>query len=160
MLFNISVVLVIIACGKKRNVKIFGLMCRGGYLCSFAGGLWSFAGGLWRFVVVCLIVMEENNGTFLVGCDALVHLAEPMHKKYFATFVWGHPFSTYVSCDRFFNPSPQLHICTHFGWHPSIAPVAYALNGWPISHPKKQIRTFEYRITEIQPFEKKFFTKK
>ena len=40
--------------------------------------------------------MEENNDIFLAGGDALVYLAVPMHKKYF-TFVWGYPFSTYVS---------------------------------------------------------------
>ena len=56
--------------------------------------------------------MEENNGIFLVGCDALVYLAEPVHKKYSATFVWGHQFSTYVSYDRFFNLSPQPHLYT------------------------------------------------
>ena len=40
--------------------------------------------------------MEENNGIFLAGGDALVHLAVPMHKKYSATFVLGHSFSTYL----------------------------------------------------------------
>ena len=52
--------------------------------------------------------MGENNDIFLVGNDALVYLAEPIHKKYSATFVWGHPFSKYVSYDRFFNPSPEV----------------------------------------------------
>ena len=41
--------------------------------------------------------MEENNGIFPAGSSALVYLAEPMHKKYFTTFVWGYPFSTYIS---------------------------------------------------------------
>ena len=41
--------------------------------------------------------MEENNDIFLAGGDALVYLAVPMYKKYSTTFVWGHPFSTYVS---------------------------------------------------------------
>ena len=40
--------------------------------------------------------MKENN-IFLAGGDTLVYLAVPVHKKYSATFVWGHPFSTYVS---------------------------------------------------------------
>ena len=42
--------------------------------------------------------------------DALVYLAGPIHKKYSTTFVWGHPYSTYVFHDRFFNttPSPPL----------------------------------------------------
>ena len=41
--------------------------------------------------------MEEN--IFLAGGDALVYLAGRMHKKYSTTFVWGHPFSTYVYYD-------------------------------------------------------------
>ena len=40
--------------------------------------------------------MEENNIS-LAGGDALVYLAQPMHRKYSTIFVWGHPFSTYVS---------------------------------------------------------------
>ena len=44
-------------------------------------------------------MMEENNDIFLAGSDAL-DLAEPMHKKYSTTLVWGHLFSTYVSYDR------------------------------------------------------------
>ena len=40
--------------------------------------------------------MEKNNDIFLAGGDALVYLTVPMHKKYSTTFVWGHPFSTYV----------------------------------------------------------------
>ena len=42
-------------------------------------------------------MMEENNDIFLAGGDTLVYLAVPMNKKYSLTFVWGHPFSTYVS---------------------------------------------------------------
>ena len=49
-------------------------------------------------------MMEENNDIFLAGGDALVYLAVPMHKKYSTIFVWGYPFSTYVSQGRFFNP--------------------------------------------------------
>ena len=41
--------------------------------------------------------MEENSDIFLAGGDALMNLAGPVHKKYSTTFVWGHPFSTYVS---------------------------------------------------------------
>ena len=44
-------------------------------------------------------MMKENNDIFLVGGDALVYLAEPMHKKYSSKFAWSHPFSTYVSYD-------------------------------------------------------------
>ena len=46
--------------------------------------------------------MEENN--FLIGGDALVYLAKPIHKQYSTTFVWSHPVSTYVFYDRFFKP--------------------------------------------------------
>ena len=46
-------------------------------------------------------MMEENNDIFLAGGNASVYLARPMHKKCSATFVWGHPFSTYISLDRF-----------------------------------------------------------
>ena len=41
--------------------------------------------------------MEENNDIFLIGGDALAYLAVPTHKKFSKTFVWGHPFSTYMS---------------------------------------------------------------
>ena len=49
-------------------------------------------------------MMEKNYDIFFAGDDALVYLAGPMHKKYSTTLVWGHPFSTYVSLDGFFNP--------------------------------------------------------
>ena len=48
-------------------------------------------------------MMDENSDTLLAGGDALMYLAVPMHKKYSTTLVWGHPFSTYVSQDQFFN---------------------------------------------------------
>ena len=48
----------------------------------------------------CIFKLEENNDIFLAGGDALVYLAEPMHKKYSTTVVWGHPFSTMSSYDR------------------------------------------------------------
>ena len=41
--------------------------------------------------------MHENNDIFFAGDHAIVYLAVPMHKKNSATFVWGHPFSKYVS---------------------------------------------------------------
>ena len=47
-------------------------------------------------------MMDENN-IFLAGSNALVYLAEPIYKKYSTAFVWGHPFSTYVSQDQFFT---------------------------------------------------------
>ena len=42
-------------------------------------------------------MMEENNGIFLAGGDALVYLAVPKHEEYCTTFVWGSPFTTFVS---------------------------------------------------------------
>ena len=75
-------------------------------------------------------MMEENNDIFLVGGDALVYLGKPTHKKYSTTFVWGHPFSTYVSYDQFFNPL-LLYAPVHILDDPfSIPPVVYVLNGW------------------------------
>ena len=66
-------------------------------------------------------MMEENNDVFLAGGDALVYLAKPMHKKYSTTFVLGHPFSTYVSYDRFFNPLP-LYTPVHILDDPLYSP--------------------------------------
>ena len=43
------------------------------------------------------IMMEENNDIILADGDALVNLAVAVHKKYSTRFVWGYPFSTYVS---------------------------------------------------------------
>ena len=59
-------------------------------------------------------MMEENNNIFLAGGNALLYLAKPVHEKYSTTFVWGHPFSRYVSYDQFFNSSPPVHTCTQF----------------------------------------------
>ena len=42
-------------------------------------------------------MMEGNNDVFLAGGDGLVYLAVPVHNKYATKFVWGNPFSTYVS---------------------------------------------------------------
>ena len=44
----------------------------------------------------CIFKLEENNYIFLAGGDAVVYLIEPMYRKFSTTFVWGHPFSTYV----------------------------------------------------------------
>ena len=88
-------------------------------------------------------MMEENNNIFLPGGDALVY-NKPMHNKYSTTFVWGHPFSTDVSYDRFFNPQhlyAPVHILDDLPPPPptpSITLVAYILNGWPIFQPKNK----------------------
>ena len=55
-------------------------------------------------------MMEENTNIFLAGVDAFVYLAISMHKKYSKKFVWGHPFSTYVSQYQFFNPLSLVRI--------------------------------------------------
>ena len=74
--------------------------------------------------------MEENNNFFLACHDALVYLAEPMHKKYCTTFAWGHPFSTYVSYDRSFNPLPQ-YVTVHILGNPPPFPklCTYLMDG-------------------------------
>ena len=44
--------------------------------------------------------MEENNGIFLAGSDAIVYLTVPIHKKYSTNFFWAiHLVRTYVSTD-------------------------------------------------------------
>ena len=50
-------------------------------------------------------MMEGSKGIFLVGDDALGYLAGPIYKKYSMTFIWGHPFRTCGSYERFFDPS-------------------------------------------------------
>ena len=57
--------------------------------------------------------MKENNEIFLTGGDALGYLAGTMHKKYSTRFVWGHPFSRYVSYNQFFNPLPKCAFRVH-----------------------------------------------
>ena len=69
--------------------------------------------------------MEENNDIFLAGGDALVYLAEPLYKKYSATFSWDHPFSIYVTYDQCLNSSTPLHILDD-----------------PLSPPFPQLRTY------------------
>ena len=59
-------------------------------------------------VEIIVIMIEENNDIFLPGGDALVYLAEPVHKKYSTAFVWDHPYSSYVSQDQFFNFQKKL----------------------------------------------------
>ena len=90
-------------------------------------------------------MMEENNDIFLAGGDPLVYLTEAMHKKYSTTFFGGHPFSTYVSYDRFFNPLHQyapVHILDDPLPFPQL--LTYLMDS--LFSTKKQLRTFEYRI--------------
>ena len=57
-------------------------------------------------------MMERNNDIFLAAADVLGYLAGPMHKEYSMTFIRGHPFSTYGSHDRFFDPS-HIPLCAY-----------------------------------------------
>ena len=86
-------------------------------------------------------MMGENNGIFLVGGDALVYLVKPMHKKYSTINLFGaiHLVRTYLKTN--FStafPCTHLYTCTHDPPTPSIPPVAYVLNGWPISQQKNK----------------------
>ena len=74
--------------------------------------------------------MEENNNIFLAGGDALLYLAEPMHKK---VFVWGHPLSTYLSYDFFSSlplwaPAYILDDAHPLPPHPPLHSLTYARN--------------------------------
>ena len=40
-------------------------------------------------------MVEKNSDIFLAGGDALVHSAEPVHKKYSTKLVWDHLVRTY-----------------------------------------------------------------
>ena len=96
-------------------------------------------------------MMEENNKIFVAGGDALVYLAEPMHKKYSTAFVWDHPLSTYISYERFFNPLP-LYAPAHILNEPPLAPPpphsssCVRAQWMAYFSTKKQIKTFDYRI--------------
>ena len=74
-------------------------------------------------------MMEENDDIFLAGGDAVVYLAETMHKKY-STKCFGaiHLVRTYLMTD-FQLPSPRTHLYKFWMTSPSISPVAYVLNG-------------------------------
>ena len=104
--------------------------------------------------------MEENSDIFLAGGDALVYLAEPMHKKYSTRFVCGHPFSTYVSYDWFSNPLP-LYAPVHILDEPYPFPQlrTYLMDDLFLN----QMTNKNTRISnslKYKHLEKKFFTKK
>ena len=87
-------------------------------------------------------MMEE---IFFAGGDALVYLAKQMHKNCSITFVWGHPFSTYLSHDLIFNPIPlyaPIHILDDSPPFPHLC--KYLMHGQFLN--QKQIRIFECRI--------------
>ena len=105
-------------------------------------------------------MMKENNGIFLAGAYALVYLAEPMHIKYSTAFVWGHPFSSYVSCDKFFNPLPQ-YAPVHNLDDPSPLPqlCTYLMDGLFLNQKANKNIQISYSL-KYRHSEKIFFTKK
>ena len=103
--------------------------------------------------------MEENNDIFLAGGDALVYLTEPMRKKYSTKLVWGHPFSTYIFYDLFFNSPFPVRTCKHLGWPPRPFPQLRMYLMVAYFSTKKQI-TFHYRLHwDINIRKKKYFFK-
>ena len=82
-------------------------------------------------------MMEKNNNVFLAGGDALLYFAEPMYKKYSTLFAAIHLLRTYLIAD-FLTPFP-LYTSVHMLDDPaSIPPIAYVLNGWPMSQLKNK----------------------
>ena len=105
-------------------------------------------------------MMEENNDIFLAFGNALVYLAEPVHKKYSTRFVWGHPFSTYVSYDRLFNPLP-LYAPVHILDDPPPFPQlrAYLMDGLFLKQKTNSNIRISYSL-KYKYSKKKSFTKK
>ena len=83
-------------------------------------------------------MMEENNISLASG-DALVYMAEPIHKNIPQhLFVAIHLVRTYLMTN-FSDPFPCTHL--YIFWMtspPSIPPVAYVLNRWPVSQLKNK----------------------
>ena len=93
-------------------------------------------------------MIGENNGIFLAGGDALVYLAEPMHKKYSTINLFGaiHLVRTYLKTD-FSTAFPCTHLYTlHMTPQPPPFPQlrTYLMDGLFLNEKKKT--TFEYRI--------------
>lgn len=91
-------------------------------------------------------MVEENNDIILVGGDALIYLAEIMRKKYSTAFAWSHPFSTYLSYDRFFKRLSlyaSVHILDDQAPLPSPFPQLRTYLWMAYFSTRKQIRTFE-----------------
>ena len=92
-------------------------------------------------------MVEENNGIFLAGGDAPVYLAEPIYKKYSTTFLWSHPFSPYVSYDRFFNSPPPVRTCTYFGSPPLVPQLRmYLMDGLFLNQKKNSNIRISYSL--------------
>ena len=69
----------------------------------------------------------EGNIIFLVGDDSLGYLAGLMDKKYFMTFIWGHPFSTCRSYDKFFEISHTFPCANMYAFRVP-PPFAYVIS--------------------------------
>ena len=69
-----------------------------------------------------------NKNIFFANDDALGYLTGPMHKKYSITFIWGYPFSTCGSYERFFDPSHTHPLCGHMCAFRVSRPFAYVIS--------------------------------
>ena len=105
----------------------------------------------YRIGKIIVIVTKQNKDIFLVGSDARVYLAEPMHKKYSTKTVWIiHLVGTYLTTDfstplSMYPPAYILDISPPF---PQL--LTYLMDGLfliriLISHPIPII-TSEYRV--------------
>ena len=82
--------------------------------------------------------MEQNNDIFLADGDALVYLANHCTKD-IPQQLFGviHLVHMHLMTD-FSIPLPSFTHLYTFCMIPSIPPVAYVLNGWPIFQPKNK----------------------
>ena len=97
---------------------------------------------------------EKNNDIFLAGGDALVYLAEPTLKKYSTTFVWGHPFSTYVSYEPL---HASLHILEDHPPFPKL--LTYLMDDLFLNQKTNKDIRISYSL-KYKHSNKKLFTKK
>ena len=74
--------------------------------------------------------MEGDNDIFLADDDALAYFAGPMYKKCSMTFIWGCPFSTCESYDRFYDDpiSPIVWTCTHLEYFSFLCMRSHRVN--------------------------------
>ena len=82
--------------------------------------------------------MEEYVDVFIADSDALVYLAEPKHKKFRQNYFGAIHFVRTYLITNFSTPLPLWAPVNNFNDLPSISPVAYVRNIWPISQPKNK----------------------
>ena len=82
--------------------------------------------------------MEQNNDIFLADGDALIYLANHCTKD-IPQQLFGviHLVHMHLMTD-FSIPLPSFTHLYTFCIIPSIPPVGYVLNGWPIFQPKNK----------------------